>query len=863
MATMIDSDDWSSILDAHPIFSTPTPKGKEPLDAVSLELSTATLPKFTTVDPRMDGPTPSGRRQVMVLKDSELLVAVGKEVRITSLGDTKLNRSTGKTFKTLHAPNIQFEIHQMALNPSGKLLAVAGAFQVAVLVLPRAGSTRLVPDRIDCKSVSIGQFYHGSVSAAPVAKIDWHPWGDAGSTLLVMTVDGKLWEYDISVDTEEPQQILSFVSEKRGTYHAEDPSEREVASFTLGKGRADWGPLTVYVVMRSGDVYAICPYMPKNASIPSAYVHSLECFIAAKQEFLTQHESEATHNLSAMYDYQRKYVTALLKQLPPGTVFPAVSRSVPMHPPTTIKTLPARQGPFLLQPAPRTLDGSEGGDATDIAYLAFGTDDEMSEEGEGSETEHLGIVMIAYQDGKVDLCLDVEKVEARWDLKNVPNLGLPMLAVYESIDLGIIKTLNSVSASKADPPILDLLHANHATFYVDPIYDDTLYVYHAFGVHRLHLGPVLQSLALALKKEDDVSSLEGALQTSAGTDVRPILTTFSVERRCSNPVVAITIPNDVYLTYSIFILTSVMRITSFPLTLRSEPSPTLESSTQNKPVEQSHWLKPVEGPQAYVSLLTEPYKAPPCLSQPSGLPSNPRLALPPAPAGTKNADFMLTPDTLRYIGTTVTHLIGQISEISLAAREADSRMTLQRREIDRLAAKCREMNDLVQHLRGPKRTVTDDRLKRLDDAQKTLLARFDRMLQSLMEKASPELSEHESKWFEELKRMKEEVDGAGRYDEGSLAARVQALEREYARVLPSLREVVEKENARKAKASSVPKGMGVLQAFELGERSNLERAKIADVEREILRLANRLEISVGQPPTLASQSGKPTPGLTK
>lgn len=73
-------------------------------------------------------------------------------------------------------------------------------------------------------------------------------------------------EYDISVDTEEPQQVLSFVPEKKtGTYVAEDPSEREVASFTLGRGKADWGPLTVYAVMKSGDIYSMCPYMPRNA----------------------------------------------------------------------------------------------------------------------------------------------------------------------------------------------------------------------------------------------------------------------------------------------------------------------------------------------------------------------------------------------------------------------------------------------------------------------------------------------------------------------------------------------------------------------------------------------------------------------
>jgi nucleoporin NUP82 len=77
-------------------------------------------------------------------------------------------------------------------------------------------------------------------------------------------------EYDISTDAEEPQQVISFVPDRRRSskaFNAIDSAEREVASFTLGKGKADWGPLTIYAVMKSGDVYAVCPYMPKNAYV--------------------------------------------------------------------------------------------------------------------------------------------------------------------------------------------------------------------------------------------------------------------------------------------------------------------------------------------------------------------------------------------------------------------------------------------------------------------------------------------------------------------------------------------------------------------------------------------------------------------
>ena len=136
----------------------------------------------------------------------------------------------------------------------------------------------------------------------------------------------------------------------------------------------------------------------------------------AKQEFLVQSSTDPTNSLSNLYEYQNKYVTALLKQLPSGAAFPSTSQSFLLHPPNTIKTSPIRQGPFLLQPAPRNLEGSEGGDATDIVYLTFGTSDEEDDEG---ETERLGVVLVTYRDGKVDICLDVEKVEAKWEHRHV------------------------------------------------------------------------------------------------------------------------------------------------------------------------------------------------------------------------------------------------------------------------------------------------------------------------------------------------------------------------------------------------------------------------------------------------------------
>lgn len=97
---MDTDDDWSRILAGHPIFSLPKSLSGPLLDLdTSLELSSNTLPNFRNPDPAEDGPTPSGRRRVMLLKDADLIVAAGREIRMTSLGESKLGRSTRQTFK--------------------------------------------------------------------------------------------------------------------------------------------------------------------------------------------------------------------------------------------------------------------------------------------------------------------------------------------------------------------------------------------------------------------------------------------------------------------------------------------------------------------------------------------------------------------------------------------------------------------------------------------------------------------------------------------------------------------------------------------------------------------------------------------
>lgn len=96
---MADTDEWARLLHEHPIFSLPkSHNGPLGVSRNVLELSTNTLPNFTNVGSEANL-TPSGRRQIMILRDADLIVAAGKEIRMSSFGDLKLSRSLRKSYK--------------------------------------------------------------------------------------------------------------------------------------------------------------------------------------------------------------------------------------------------------------------------------------------------------------------------------------------------------------------------------------------------------------------------------------------------------------------------------------------------------------------------------------------------------------------------------------------------------------------------------------------------------------------------------------------------------------------------------------------------------------------------------------------
>lgn len=107
----------------------------------------------------------------------------------------------------------------------------------------------------------------------------------------MLTEDGILREYSVSDDAEEPAQVVDLCdqgkTENRRTdfgsssmrgygsvsrnssgqngFSADDVNASKAVAFCFGAGKGDWGALTLYGLMKNGDIVSVCPFLPSKA----------------------------------------------------------------------------------------------------------------------------------------------------------------------------------------------------------------------------------------------------------------------------------------------------------------------------------------------------------------------------------------------------------------------------------------------------------------------------------------------------------------------------------------------------------------------------------------------------------------------
>lgn len=545
--------------------------------------------------------------------------------------------------------------------------------------------------------------------------------------------------------------------------------------------------------------------------------------------------------LSKLYNLQLQYVNALVRQLSVPSLdsaanaddsmdidptLPASSRPVFVRPPpvfTSARAPPVPQGPFLLQPEPAELDNGAESRACDLSHVQYrGVGLKMrgaSENDEDdAEDDGIGLLVVAFSDGKVDLCLEVEKVEAKWsssgkdydrnldDDDDEEDAVGPSLLVLESIDLGLADEVGAGDEDRVERA----LATNWPTLVQDPLYEDSLYVYHALGAHCLMLSRWLEDVVPALASDDTEvdhegddgeggKELERVMRSQQPTDVAWILKTVTSAgadstTEPSRPVVGCHLVNDVYLGYSILLLTSALQFVGIELSLRVKDNSALASPSPAPAGSSQHSRKQLASdPPPYLSLLDEPFNVPSVLAKRSTVSTVARLAGP-APSSS-GGELKITPDTLRYMGKAVETFQSSIRDLVQGADEVQHRLELQMKELSRQLGKIAQLNAMSRGAQssGGASAIAGAgdlgaRLERTQKTQLALLERTDRLLQTLMDRHSPTISTYERKWFDELERLK--------IEEGKLSTRADRVVARAQDLRPGLEELRRKEMER-------------------------------------------------------------------
>lgn len=340
------------------------------------------------------------------------------------------------TTKVLKAP-VAGQIRQLIISPLGDYLAILTSHTVHIAVLPDSShlsSQDTAPLRI--KTFQLGPTAHVLEQAQVVSAL-WHPLGHLGACLVTVTTDAcvRLWELnrDSRHSFDEPALALDlkklgnassadedFRASKYGTSKAFSPDsvEMEVAGACFGgAGTSEehgWSPMTLWIAMTEGDVYALCPLLPTKWEPTPSTIPSLSTSVVSKTTMIA-HDPGASEEERRITDHQQRWLADIDSQDPLTASHPLTSHEFDVYfRPTSPPAIPKLQGPFQLSPEP---DFSE---VTDIFVIAPRVDDDalLQEEDDPDYYEPEGlsvaIICLATKGGDVHICLDLNGVEAQW-----------------------------------------------------------------------------------------------------------------------------------------------------------------------------------------------------------------------------------------------------------------------------------------------------------------------------------------------------------------------------------------------------------------------------------------------------------------
>lgn len=470
--------------------------------------------------------------RTIVTRGTELFYAQGNEIRWTELSNLKeqeqivhqqTNRrsrrdhddsSALQAYRVLKVPGSR-QIRQLLISPNGLYIAIVSSHTVHLAILPdpsHLASEDTSPLKL--KTYHVGPTSH-VLERSPVASVLWHPLGVNGDCLVTVTADAvvRLWELDrenrwsfdqpaLAVDLKKLANGLStaedFSPSKYGTSKGFSPDsfEMEVASACFGAAsevsEGSWSPMTLWIAMREGDVYALCPLLPTHFQAQTQHLQQL--LTTLRIDFA------AVESLEGVPDWARKglkqyqaWTSDIEDQIANDESYDVTLPTQVLRRPVHPSPVPKLQGPFQLSPDPDQIF-----DITDICALsAEPRQDLQSDDGASTSEDNsisaLETLCLATSDGKIHVCISLSKIEPRWlPLKKTGKLPFP----EPDEDVREMLVLESIS-------LVDSTASSWPCFTADVTSAARTFVTHSAGVAQLDISAFQNKLAQELNGEGE------------------------------------------------------------------------------------------------------------------------------------------------------------------------------------------------------------------------------------------------------------------------------------------------------------------------------------------------------------------------
>ncbi|KAJ2444907.1 hypothetical protein GGF42_006162, partial [Coemansia sp. RSA 2424] len=846
---------------------------------------------------------------------------------------------------------LSFEVLKLTCNGTGKLLVAVGTHHVAVVVLPAPGaagtalgSTGGAFDlarhetfeedsdqganqgvRVDCRSMLVGAMPVASpdsakgkadsrrrssvgISAAAnwsartrVVDVAWHPLSTNDSHLLVLHANGTVKMFDVSGDVDVPEQTVSlFSSSSTGAGFAMS----QAVSLCLGSpSSVGWSRVTVYVLTNTGELYSLCPILPRRCCLERDWLVDLSetAELDVREWQAEEYETiEKTYTPPELVDARAtvKWLTQMLElEKLKGSV--AGGERMFLTLPISLAQPAVAQGPYLLQPEPAPMspsgyDSDSSGDSEDDlctgnSAAGGGCDpDDACDVLYVESASGIGLIAISFCDGHIEVFADLEPVIARWieSSRGMHVRELPVLATLASVDLAVQPLANGGGAEHAFATKHESRsrRAGAVTLLADTLSPTVLYALHSHGVHRVDMGKWARLLDKAVGLASDAGrsaaleqllfALDGRHHSGAASDGRGALARSCVQcivhtNPCASqpaiPVVGAVVIDDIYLSYSMLALVAPCQLVGVPLPLFSDPVSDDRDeaagitnddegggkagdgddngggqSSHPRRIDLSLGAKDV----VYVPRLPKSgYDIPAILSNGGAAAvQQPRFVMGAAGRGSEAGEY--TEENLRLLGQVVGQLRGQLAAVVSAHSDMRTHLDLQvqehRRQHEKLAAIS---NGFSQHFEQMK--VSQRRMDEMRDNGQRLALRVDHVLRQLISYYQPELTSFEREFDRGVREMSARVNGPGGY--GQLVDSLQEQVKELQEAAKS--EACAKADAKKAGKVAQSPPTQQLSRAALGSIEHAlehEQSRIRETCERITDLQERLDsIDIG------------------